>query len=164
MHLYRILLIILFCGCNSTIKKQHTQISDDSLVLNSDTNQHSVRFINKEYIIDSSVIAYNKNLKNLMIDFDTTAILVGFKKELIPNKVFQFLNRDHNNNFYVADPEENWEATDAIGPGKYVNKKLLFVGKWKDKIMIAFQQGGIVLSTRIIYSSIQMILLRIFGT
>lgn len=152
-------LLFFLTKCNSkqgkTIKVSVTPDTNyNTQVYNSiptnDTNYVQVIFRNGSYAIDSNNKPSNRGLRETIKYLKSTPFNVYKTKKQIPSKILLFLKNQHPDKFLIADPNEEWESSDAkVSSLATASKKLNFIAKWSNFIAISYMQGGVTLSHKI---------------
>ncbi|MEY4876571.1 MAG: hypothetical protein RL708_1720 [Bacteroidota bacterium] len=69
----------------------------------------TIRIVGKNYLIDSSVIFQNKNLKTFSDDISRAHFGSFETKRKIPRYILRFLKKVTGSNFKIANPNQNWQ-------------------------------------------------------
>lgn len=102
-----------------------------------------------QFKMDTVSILTNGNLDKLISQLEAADLESFSKFESLPNFIKTFLDRSVEENFLIADPGEDWQATDVV-EGDLPDRQLVYLGVGKEITLLAFNKGGIGMSERIL--------------
>ena len=102
-----------------------------------------------QFEVDTVSILTNKNLDNLISKVDSTELTVHSEFSSIPSFIKDFLKKLVGTKFRIADPGEDWQATDIV-EGDLPDRQLVYLGIGQDVMLLAYNKGGIGMSERIL--------------
>lgn len=129
------LTLIIFSQCDGT---KSTMVSENQLTKNC-----------RQFKVDTVSILTNKNLDRLISKVETTELRIYPKYESTPSFVKMFLDSLAGTEFRIADPGEDWQATDVV-EGNLPDRQLVYLGVGQEVMLLAYNKGGIGMSERIL--------------
>ncbi|MBT1711687.1 hypothetical protein KK062_25820 [Fulvivirgaceae bacterium PWU5] len=102
------------------------------------------------FSIDTATILENRNLDALIASLDAANFTSHTKFESMPGVIKTFLGSLDENKFLIANPGEDWQATDVVLGKRLPNRRLLYLGVGQDIALLAYYKGGIGKSERIL--------------
>ena len=102
-----------------------------------------------QFKMDTVSILTNKNLDRLISKADTADLKRFTEFESTPDFIRAFLDSLVGENFSIADPGEDWQATDVV-EGDLPDRQLVYLGVGQEITVLAFSKGGIGMSERIL--------------
>ncbi len=102
-----------------------------------------------QFAVDTVSILTNKNLDGLILKVETTELAHYPEFESIPSFVKAFLDSLVGKKFRIADPGEEWQATDIV-EGDLPDRQLVYLGVGQEVMLLAYNKGGFGMSERIL--------------
>jgi len=113
-------------------------------------NISSIKQTGDSLEVNQMVILENKNLNAFIADLKKSQIILGRRVKGIPPMVKDFLSSFSKDKFSIADPGKNWNCCDGSWDETLPNRQLINVGADGKLFIIAYQTGGIGVTTHII--------------
>jgi hypothetical protein len=108
------LFLIMIWSCNKVTPPKETDNTYDTCI---------------SFSIDTTGILTNKNLDRLILNLEAEHLTTHKKTEGIPGFIKVFLDSLTGTDFLMANPGEDWQATDAIlGSSKLPDRQLIYLG------------------------------------
>ena len=130
------LTLIIFSQCDGT---KSTSISENQRI--KDCGQ---------FEIDTVSILTNKNLDGLISKVETADLTLYSEFESAPGFIKLFLDSLVGTEFRIADPGEDWQATDLILEKALPDRQLVYLGVGQDAMLLTYNKGGIGMSEKIL--------------
>jgi hypothetical protein len=102
-----------------------------------------------QFEVDTVSILTNKNLDELISKVETTDLTLYSEFESTPDFVKVFLDSLVGTKFRIADPGQDWQATDVVEED-LPDRQLVYLGVGQEVILLAYNKGGIGMSERIL--------------
>jgi len=115
----------MFSNCKKSVKQNTNNVAKDEY-----------------YTIKQSEILQNKNLPALINKLQNEDLQVKSSKEKIPSFISDYLEA-FDNDFKIANPEENWTATDVTFDKNLAKRKLIYFAQGKQISLLSYYKGGI---------------------
>lgn len=100
-----------------------------------------ITIVDGKYKIDTATILANKNLSPLIDDLNKSDLNEKKTVQEIPGFIKTFLNK-LTGNFSIANPGENWNATDVTDE-RLPFRQFVYFGVGKDIALFSYYSGGI---------------------
>jgi hypothetical protein len=102
------------------------------------------------YKIDTAAILANRNLDQLISKIDSSKLTTYSNYKSLPRPMRVLLDDLVGTKFKIADPGEEWQATDYIVKKGLPDRQFVYLGVGQDIILFAYNLGGIGTSERIL--------------
>ena len=129
---------ILISLCSVSWIQEEQQIKGNNFLINEpDTFQ-----------FDTFVILLNKNLDYLIKCLENGGLKESKNIDDIPFFIRDALNNWTDDNFSIANPNEEWQSTDIIFDTTLPNRNLLYMGIGENIFLISYYLGGNIGTSR----------------
>lgn len=105
----------------------------------STSNQCLAQFQNYEGFV-SDVVKTSRDTSKLF-----------YRRGYIPSKIKREIRKITGTSFRIANPDQEFRATDVVTSLKVPHRRLIFLIKKKDRCLIVYERGGYTYSQRAIY-------------
>ena len=136
------LFITTFCACsNSTTQQNRSELADNYV--------SNISLVEGKFIIDSSAILNNNNLRSLIEDLEKTDLAEKKTIAEIPSFIKSFLD-SITDNFSIANPYEDWQVG-CVRISEQIEKKVYDKKTGDTLIEITFDNSQQLPSRQLIY-------------
>lgn len=107
-----------------------------------------------QFKTDTVSILTNKNLDGLISNVETADLTTYSRFKSVPRFIKRFLDGLVGRTFLIADPGEEWQATDVVLED-LPDRQLVYLGVGHEIVVLAYNKGGIGMSERVLIFNFQ---------